>query len=416
MRPAIGASRADLQRRPQQSRVGHLRGHRALPDQFVETRLVWRQRQRLRPLAEVGRPDRFVRFLGVLDLGLVLPGAAVEGVAVHVLDRPCRLAQRLLAEGRRVGAVIRDDAVLEQPLRRTHGAVGGKPQLAVGFLLQRRRGERRRWPLRRRLLLDARHRPRQPAGQRVAHRLGGGFIEQADVAAHERTRGRVEVLAGGDAFVADADEGRHELRLAGAQLRIEVPVGAAAEGAALFLALHDQPHRNALHASGAESGLHLLPEHRREHVAVQPIEDAAALLGIDQLQVDVAGRGDRVADRFLGDLVEHDPLDRALGLEHLAEMPADGLAFAIGVGSQQHFRRVLDGRLQLPDPRLPVRRHDVVRLEAIVHVHTDAAPGLLLDGLGHLAGVLGQIPHVPHAGLDPELVAQEPGQRLGLSG
>ena len=74
------------------------------------------------------------------------------------------------------------------------------------------------------------------------------------------------------------------------QPRFEVPVDAGAERAPLFLALDDEPHGHALHAAGAQAGLHLLPEHRRQRVAVEPIEDAAALLGADEVLVDRRGR------------------------------------------------------------------------------------------------------------------------------
>ncbi len=405
VRPAVLAGGGDLQGGAQQTRVGHLRSHRALPDQLVKTGLVGRQRQRLRPLAEIGGADGLVGFLRVLDLGLVLPRAAVEGVAIHLLDRLGRLAQGPVAQRGGVGTVVGDDAVLEQPLGRAHRAVGREPELAIGFLLQRRRGERRRRPLRCRLLLDGSDGPRQPAGQAVAHGLGRGLVEQADVAADEVAGGGVEVLAGGHALVADPHQGGGELRLAGADPRVEVPVAAAVEGASFFLAFDDQPHRDALDTARTQSGLDLLPEHRRQHVAIQAVEDAPAFLRVDQLEVDVAGLIDGLADGFLGDLVKDDPLDRALGLQHLAQVPADRLTLTVRVGRQQHFGGFLDGGLELPDPRLPVRRDDVVRLEAVVHVHAHPPPRLLLDRLGDLAGVLGQIADMPHARLDPELVA-----------
>ena len=55
----------------------------------------------------------------------------------------------------------------------------------------------------------------------------------------------------------------------------------------LFFPLDDQANGDALHAAGAETGLHLLPQHRRQRVAVQAVEDAAALLRAHQVLVDV---------------------------------------------------------------------------------------------------------------------------------
>ena len=62
---------------------------------------------------------------------------------------------------------------------------------------------------------------------------------------------------------------------------------AARNAQPLFLAIDDQADGDALHAAGAQAGLHLLPQHRRQRVAVEPIEDAAALLRAHQVLVDV---------------------------------------------------------------------------------------------------------------------------------
>ena len=78
--------------------------------------------------------------------------------------------------------------------------------------------------------------------------------------------------------------------------------------------------------------------------------------------------------------------------------------------SDASFRAVL----QTPDLLLLVRRHDVVRGEVAVDVHAHPAPGLVLDVLRHLAGRLRKVANVAVAGLDAVVVAQEPGQRLGL--
>ena len=294
----VGRGAGDLDRRAQQLGVGHLRGHGALPDELVELQLVALEHalERLRRAAEVGGADRLVRFLGVADLGLVLARSLVVVVAVHLAHGLAGLAERLVAERGRVGAVIRDQALevaaadvdaLEQPLRDVHRAIGREPELAVGLLLQGRGGERRRRPLRGRLLVDARDAPRHAALEPVGERGGGRLVEANDGARGELAAG-VEVLAGGDAAIVDADERGAELAPVGALERgVEVPVVRRAERQPLLLALDDQPHRHALHAAGAEAGLHLLPQHRRERVAVEPVEDAPALLGPHQVLVDV---------------------------------------------------------------------------------------------------------------------------------
>ncbi len=225
---------------------------------------------------------------------------------------------------------------------------------------------------------------------------------------------RIEVLAGGEAGVPDPGQPGNERGARAAEVRLEVPVRALVEGTAFLLALDDQAHRYALDAPRAESGLHLLPEHRRDHVAVQPIHDAAALLRVDELQVDLPGVIDGGADGLLGDLVELDAADGDLRLEHLAQMPADGLTLAIRVGRQQHDRRVLDRRSEIPDAPSLVARDDVVRPEAVLDVDAHVAPRLVLDAGGHFAGVLWQVADMADTGLDAVFVAQQACERLGL--
>jgi hypothetical protein len=47
------------------------------------------------------------------------------------------------------------------------------------------------------------------------------------------------------------------------------PSSSRPEREAFFFALDDHAHRHALHAARAESGLHFLPQHRRQRVAVE---------------------------------------------------------------------------------------------------------------------------------------------------
>jgi hypothetical protein len=354
-----------------------------------------------------------VRFLGVLDAGSILPRAGIEVGAIQVADGSGCLAQRTLAERRRVGAVVGDDTVGEQALRRAHGPVGREPQLAVRLLLQRGGRERRGRLLGGRTLLDRCHRPRQPPGKRVAQAQGGGLAEQADRVVLQLAA-RVEVAPAGQPSVPDAVQAGRERRLSGPQTRLEVPVRARPERGALLLALDDEPHRHALHAAGAQPGLDLLPQHRGHHVAVQAVDDPSALLRVDELLVDLAGLRDRAADRLLGDLVELDAPDRHLRLEDLAQVPADRLALAVGVGGEQHLGRVLHRRSQVPDTASLVLRDHVVRAEAVFDVHAHAAPRLVLDLGGDLARVLREVADVADTGLDAVLVAKQARECPGL--
>ena len=62
-------------RRPQHARIHHLRRHRPLPDQLVDLQLVGVEHafELARRQAEIGRANRLVRFLRVLDARLVAP-------------------------------------------------------------------------------------------------------------------------------------------------------------------------------------------------------------------------------------------------------------------------------------------------------------------------------------------------------
>ena len=184
------ASRAgspvDRDRRPHQSDlgagaggVGHLGGHRALPDQVVEAELVPRQgpgRLVGRPERLTGRPDGLVGLLGVLDLPLVAPrlGRHVLGAVEGRRLGPGR-RQGLARQRGRVGAHVGDPSVLVQALGDLHGPLGAEPELAPRLLLQGRGHERSRGRAAERLVghrLDGEGHAGQTGGQRPGLGLG----------------------------------------------------------------------------------------------------------------------------------------------------------------------------------------------------------------------------------------------------
>ena len=201
-----------------------------------------------------------------------------------------------------------------------------------------------------------------------------------------------------------------------ASVGLEIPVDPAAKRAPLFLPLHDEPHGHALHAARAQPGLHLLPEDRRERVAVETIENPAALLGPHEVLVHAGGVRQRLFHRVFGNLVEDDPADRHLWLQHLGQVPADRLPLAIGVGGQQHFRRLLQRGLEVGHLLLLVARHHVIGREVALDVDAEAAPLLVLDVLRDVGRRLGKVADVAVARLHPVLAAQEAPQRLCFRG
>src|SRR5688572_112412 len=330
---ATGRVGRDLHAGAEHARVHHLRRHRALPDQLVDAQLVGIEDafELARRQPEVGGTDRFVRFLRVLDARLVAARRAVVFGAEHLLDDAGRLVQRLVRQRRRVGPVIGDETThrvpavdaLKQSLRDLHRALGGEAELAARLLRQRRGRERRRGTLDAGLLLDGGDRPWHVRAQRLDERGGRGLIEQPYVLVLQLARLRVEILAAGNAAVVQLGERRDEFASLAFQPGFEIPVHRGAERAALFFALDDEPHRHALHAAGAEAGLHLFPEHRREGVTVKAIENPPALLRTDEVFVDLSRVVERLAHRLFGDFVKDNAADGDLRLEHLRKVPAD---------------------------------------------------------------------------------------------
>jgi len=91
---------------------------------------------------------------------------------------------------------------------------------------------------------------------------------------------------------------------------VEVPVLLGRKRLDLVFAVDDHARGHRLHAAGGEAPADLAPEQRRELVADDAVEDAARLLGVHQILIDLARRGDALGDDLLRDLVE----GHALGL------------------------------------------------------------------------------------------------------
>ena len=126
----------------------------------------------------------------------------------------------------------------------------------------------------------------------------------------------------------------------GLELDLDGPVFAGPEGLDLGLAFADEAQRHRLHPPGRAAARQFAPQHRRQGEADQIIEGAAGEIGVDQLAVDLARVAEGVEHGVARHLVEHDPLDvdvlqRATVFKHLADMPGDRFAFAVGVGGEK---------------------------------------------------------------------------------
>ena len=159
---------------------------------------------------------------------------------------------------------------------------------------------------------------------------GSRIAQGRDVALGGRLVGDVERLA------VDAHELGGE-RLAGGrrQDRLDRPVLAGRERVDLALALDDEAHGDRLDASGRQAAADLARQQRAEGVADEPVDDAPRLLRIDEVAVDVARVGERLADGGLGDLAEgHPPGLGRRDVGRLGDVPGDRLALAVEVGGE----------------------------------------------------------------------------------
>ena len=251
-------------------------------------------------------------------------------------------------------------------------------------------------------------RPSSAAGERAR----GVLVENED-----RVRPRRAVLA-------EVATLRDPLSLHGRQACLEgtglerpedVPVRRGDEPHAVPLAVDDEARRDRLHASCREARHDLLPEHRRDLEAVEAVEDPAGLLRVDKALVDVPGLGERALDGVLRDLVEHHAAHGDLRLQHLAEVPGDGLALAILVRCEQELVGLGELLLEIGDDPFLVGVDDVERLEPVLNVDAELAVlrALLLRDVRR---ALREVADVTDAGLDGVAAAEVAGDGPRLGG
>jgi hypothetical protein len=149
------------------------------------------------------------------------------------------------------------------------------------------------------------------------------------------------------AFWPFAEGARQVRRLLRRQVGVDGPVFLLLTNARISRSRSTITARHGLHAAGGEAAAHFVPQQRRDLVAHQPVQHAARLLRVHQVDVDLAGFS-KPSDGLLGDLVEHHAVElRAAVLffrELFLQVPADGFAFAVRVGRQvdgsTFFRRL----------------------------------------------------------------------------
>ncbi len=121
------------------------------------------------------------------------------------------------------------------------------------------------------------------------------------------------------------------------------PVFFRDEGLDFAFTVADELHRHRLHAPRGQPAPHFPPEQRAQLIADQAVEHAPRLLRVDARASRWRADAQGVGDGALGDLVELNPLG-VFQVQRLAQMPGDGLAFAIRVGGEVDGLRALRRR------------------------------------------------------------------------
>ena len=213
------------------------------------------------------------------------------------------------ADARRVGAHVGDEAdralvaeldAFVEPLRERHRAARREAELARRLLLQARGDERRRRVLAALLALDAGDDPRRRCARRVDERLGRGLVLDAELLRVEPSCRRC--------WNRPRRERRRTVAL---ERRASIDqYSSGYEGLDLALALADEAHGDRLHAARRQAAAHLVPQDRADLVADQAVEDAARLLRVELVAIELAA-GCWIASwtALLGDLVEQDAVD-----------------------------------------------------------------------------------------------------------
>ena len=291
---AIVGAGTELQRDGLAGAIGHLGGDGTLPDELVGTRFglrhffgdVGREPERV-----ARRTDGLVSFLRVLRLGCVVAGSVGKKLlAITLRDHRAGSLQRGVRQRRAVGAHVGDVALLVETLRRPHRHLRTHPELATRLLLVGRGDERRRRPAPVGLGFARTHLVGH-AVERADQRLGTGFVEHSDIGSSEASV-IAEITAAGETDPIDRVQGRGELPLVVAlgccERPLDIPVVGGDERHALSFSFDHESSTDALHPAGRELRHDFLPQHRADLVTVKPVEDAASLLGIHHLAVELA--------------------------------------------------------------------------------------------------------------------------------
>ena len=227
-------------------------------------------------------------------------------------------------------------------------------------------------------------------GKRLRIGPSGGLVQVED-AGLGRLRAQLTLLAevgtGRDQVTVHGGDARTEGLARRRECRIDRPVLGAHVRHAVTLTGDHEARGHRLHAARRQGRADLAPQEGRDLVAVEAVEDAARLLRVHEVRIQVTRVVERALDRFLRDFVEHHAAHRNLRLQDLQEVPRDGLTLAVLISCQIEFVALLEELLEFGDLFLLVRVHHVVGRETVIHVDGKAAERPLLHVLGQLGGL-----------------------------
>ncbi len=127
-----------------------------------------------------------------------------------------------------------------------------------------------------------------------------------------------------------------------------------------------------MHAPGRKSRFDFFPKHRRKFETHDAVEHTTRLLGIHQVDVDVARILYSMENSILCDFVEDDSLGGfRLKLQHLIQVPGYSLPLAVLIGSEPHHLCLLSFLLKLRHKGLLVIGNLIFRHETVIHVDAE---------------------------------------------
>ena len=297
-----------------------------------------------------GWANCLVRFLCTAALGGVLT-ALVVVVAIVLLHLLGDSAEGEGGKVHRVGTHVGDATSLVERLRHTHGLRNREAQFAGRFLLEGGSGEWWCWAL----------------GERTQIHIANG--KRGIFTRLKECHGIVAAIKAARQFCRQRGIGAK--RLHGTR---HTEVWLTLEIGNLLLAVGNEAHSHTLHTASRQTRLNLAPKHWRKFKTHNAVEHTARLLGVHQIDVDIARVFDSLKNGWFGDFVKHDTA-RGFGLQakHLIQVPSDSLSLAVLIGCEPHHLCLFRCFFQIGYTALLVFGDFVDRAETVFHINTEIA-------------------------------------------